>query len=284
MGGVVKTVERTVEAIIENPLPVIETIALTAIGVPPPVASAVVSAANGGDMGDIAKSYVGAELGGQVAGEVGGQVAGAVDPAVQQIIESATAGAVKSAVTGGDVGEGAVTGAVSSGIKKGIDYVGDQFAEPLGTGITPGAGGETGLTPRVPELPAAGDIGTTPVDYSFVPPSQTTAPGMGGAQGTGITATTLPEPPSPTEEFGKEAVKAGESLLTSALTRGVTDSIYGGSQPTSTSALTSTGLFQPVSIVPTSSTGIAPVARGAPILGGEDEEATGVWGRKTLRG
>ena len=48
------------------------------------------------------------------------------------------AGAVKSAVTGGDVGEGAVTGAVSSGIKQGIDYVGDQFAEPLGTGITPG--------------------------------------------------------------------------------------------------------------------------------------------------
>jgi hypothetical protein len=47
-------VGETVEAIAEDPLPFIATIALTAVGVPPPLASAAVTAARGGSMEDIA--------------------------------------------------------------------------------------------------------------------------------------------------------------------------------------------------------------------------------------
>ena len=39
-------------------------------------------------------------------------------------------------------------------------------------------------------------------------------------------------------------MEAVDSLRAFAKTQGFTDSIYGGSQPTSTSALTSTGLFR----------------------------------------
>jgi hypothetical protein len=47
----VSFVGETVEAIAEDPLPFIATIALTAAGVPPPLASAAVTAARGGEYG-----------------------------------------------------------------------------------------------------------------------------------------------------------------------------------------------------------------------------------------
>lgn len=57
----------TIEAVVRNPLPIIETIALTSMGIPPIIASATVSAVNGGNIQDIALSaftaYSGAKLG-----------------------------------------------------------------------------------------------------------------------------------------------------------------------------------------------------------------------------
>jgi hypothetical protein len=59
-------VGETVEAIANDPLPFIATIALTAVGVPPYLASAAVTAARGGSMEDIAiaagSAYVGSKL------------------------------------------------------------------------------------------------------------------------------------------------------------------------------------------------------------------------------
>ena len=75
---VVKTVGDTVGDIIRNPLPTIETVALTMAGVPPPIASAAVTALNGGNVEDIAKSAITSYAGGQISSGVSGAVASAL--------------------------------------------------------------------------------------------------------------------------------------------------------------------------------------------------------------
>jgi len=122
---VVKAVEKTVENIIKNPLPVIETIALTAAGVPPNVAAAVVSAANGGDIKQIATAYI-ATSAGQMASEAA--VGDVKIPTETTKILSSAAGA--SAQT--------VTAALASG---------QPLDKALEAGLTSGAlaGGTTGV-------------------------------------------------------------------------------------------------------------------------------------------
>lgn len=91
----VKAVENTVSNVIKNPLPVIETIALTSIGVPAPVASAAVTAANGGNVKQIATSYLAGEAGGQAAGLAGSQVqAAGYSQTMAQVAASATGASV----------------------------------------------------------------------------------------------------------------------------------------------------------------------------------------------
>ena len=57
----------TIENVLKNPLPTIATIGLTAIGVPAPIANAMVTAATGGSMEDmvisLATSYAGGQIG-----------------------------------------------------------------------------------------------------------------------------------------------------------------------------------------------------------------------------
>ena len=67
----VDSIGSTVQNIINNPLPMIETIALTAMGVPYPIASAAVTAANGGSIEQIAISAGAAYVGGQIGAQVG---------------------------------------------------------------------------------------------------------------------------------------------------------------------------------------------------------------------
>ena len=80
-GGLVETgrsitggIAGGVENIIRNPLPVIETAVLISVGVPPVMASAAVTAANGGNLEDIAlaaaKSYAGQQIGSYVGNEL----------------------------------------------------------------------------------------------------------------------------------------------------------------------------------------------------------------------
>ena len=137
--------------------------------------------------------------------------------------------------------------------------------------------------PRLRELPPAEQIGRQPIDYGeILTPEQRNLPEMGGGSGltvrdeSGATIGLAPrEEPSALKQAGEVATR----LLASDYASSLSD------QPSrSSSTLTSTGLFTPTSIVPTALTGIAPTARGKPILGGEDEESTGAWGAKTLRG
>jgi hypothetical protein len=78
--NVVSGVEKTVDAIIKNPLPVIETMALVAAGVPPSVASAAVTAINGGDVSQIATAAIGAYVASGVTGAVSDEFASANNP------------------------------------------------------------------------------------------------------------------------------------------------------------------------------------------------------------
>ena len=64
---VVSGAVKTVEAIAEDPLPFIATVALISVGVPPELAAATVSAANGGDMDEIVTSAATAYVGGKAA-------------------------------------------------------------------------------------------------------------------------------------------------------------------------------------------------------------------------
>lgn len=148
--------------------------------------------------------------------------------------------------------------------------------------LTPTMPGMGYQPPRLKELPPAEKIGVEPIDYGNIfTPEMRNLPSMGG--GTGLTAETgmgepvqvAPPETSPLKQAGEAATRYAAGQLASSL--------Y--DQPTrSTSALSSTGLFTPTSIVPTALTGVAPIARGKPILGSEDEEAAGAWGSKTLRG
>ena len=139
-------------------------------------------------------------------------------------------------------------------------------------------------TPALQQLPPAEQIGTKTIDYqNILTPETRNLPEMGG--GTGLTArdetgAVIGVDPRETSVL-KQAGEVATRLLAGEYARSLSDRepSRGG-----TSTLDSTGLFTPSSIVPTALTGIAPSARGAPIFGGEDEEATGAWGAKTLRG
>ena len=66
VGSAVQTIGSTLQNIASNPLPTIETLALVALDVPYPVASAAVTAANGGSLENVAiaaaTSYIGSQI------------------------------------------------------------------------------------------------------------------------------------------------------------------------------------------------------------------------------
>jgi hypothetical protein len=123
-----KGLGKAVENVAKNPLPVIETIALIYVGVPPNVAAAAVSAANGGDIKQIATAYIAVSAGSEVSSAAGAEATSAGASATTAKIASSAAGA--SAAT--------VTSALASG--KSLD-------KALEAGLTSGAlaGGTTGL-------------------------------------------------------------------------------------------------------------------------------------------
>ena len=301
MGGVVRQVEKTVKKIIEDPLPIIEAAILTVVLGPEAglavfetqaasaaAANAIVTVANGGDIKDAAKAGVISYGGSLAAGELAQPISNATGIPVD-----VTAGAVKGAVGAAATGQDPVTGAIVGGATPVVTDVAKDIVS--GTPETPTGTTDYSLLPQGATVPGQGfkaegsegfKVGQT-TDYGA--PLDTTLPRMGG--GTGLTATT-PEgqtisQPVPTfgSELAKEAERRGTQELTGAVSRGVAETLSPTKSTTAdTTALTSTGLFSPTSIVPTALTGIAPVGRGKPILGGEDEEATGTWGAKTLRG
>jgi len=138
--GVVKagsTIAAIKNNILKNPLPMIETIALNAVGVPFPVAQAAVSAMNGGSIEKMAISYATALVGGEIgsyAGSTGSSLLPSDLSAVElanakAIITSSSATAAVAALKGGNMDailKGAVVGGVAAYtkdelIKQGFD-------------------------------------------------------------------------------------------------------------------------------------------------------------------
>ena len=119
------------QAIINNPLPIIETIAVTAVLGPAgagltstqaaAVGAAAVTAANGGDVKQIATAAASAGVGSEVTQLVApsvtpveGAATGSTSP-VASAAGGAAGGATKAALTGQDIAKGALTGGVVSG-------------------------------------------------------------------------------------------------------------------------------------------------------------------------
>jgi len=160
---VVKTVKKTVTAILKDPLPFIAQVAGSFIGIPPYVTSAAITAMRGGDITDIAKSAAVAYIGskafsstsyGKAFGETGASVndftsqlatdyglstttATILGNAAQSGFTTATLGGVRALITGKDVGD-----AITSGFTQGAVYgASDSYFGDINTqkdwGITP---------------------------------------------------------------------------------------------------------------------------------------------------
>lgn len=158
---VVDTVVTTAENIVKNPLPVIETVALTAIGVPAPVASAAVTAANGGSVENIAKSAIGSYTGGAVGGEAGNIVAGATDSNVLANIAGSAAGSAASTLVKGGNLDQAFSNAV-------LGAAGQSTMEAFKGDTTPTTAPETptptpASTPEAPAPEPTTAVAETPV-------------------------------------------------------------------------------------------------------------------------
>jgi hypothetical protein len=104
------TVNNIVDAVARNPLPIIETAVLIAADVPPNVASAAVSAANGGKPQDIAASYAGSTLASNVIPTDPNA------PITTAAERGAVSGATKAVLTGQDVAKGAAAGGATGGV------------------------------------------------------------------------------------------------------------------------------------------------------------------------
>ena len=163
------------QAIINNPLPIIETAVLTAalgpegialsstIGAPATaaVSAAAVEAANGGNVQQIATSAASAGVGSEVTQLVApsvtpveGAATGSTSP-VASAAGGAAGGATKAALTGQDIAKGALTGGVVSGGAA----LGAQGVSSL---TSPGPMSGTGLTVPTNALPQVSQFEDAP--------------------------------------------------------------------------------------------------------------------------
>lgn len=195
-------VGETVEAIANDPLPFIATIALTAVGVPPPLASAAVTAARGGSMEDIVIAAGATYVGGEVGKAAGASATSAGASATTAKIAASAAGASSATVTASlasgksfddSLKAGLTAGALSGATTGVIEYGKEALAPPeTGQGIkaVPGKGTELfgdqskvsgiGLTDKVP---TGGGQGLT-VDPSTVLFTSQFTPSTGRVRGT----------------------------------------------------------------------------------------------------
>lgn len=234
------------------------------------VISATASAAQGKSPEEIAKSAVASVAGSTIGGAVGEAAGGGVTGST---VGGAAGGATQAAITGQDPLKGALIGGTVGGVKSGVTEA-----------LTPGPS-TTPADLGVPSSYGQGfDVMTEQTPAQVAAANPDLYPG-GKLPSAGQETVFTPSGQSYYQDVSPFAKAAGQvagqvagQTLGSSLYESPTQT------PSSTSALSSTGLFTPQSIVPTALTGVSPVARGKPILGGEDEESSGAWGAKTLRG
>jgi len=176
---VVEKIEKTGQNLIDNPLPVLETVALTSAGVPPEIASAAVTAANGGSVQNVAAAYVGSVAGQAAGAATGTELASqGYDSSTVNIASSAVGGsasATTKALANGQSLEESLKSGVQSGVVGGLAAAGTEAVKSAvetpvaGTGLkgiqgegttlfAPDQGG-TGLTSNVPTTGGQGLYG-----------------------------------------------------------------------------------------------------------------------------
>jgi len=228
----VKAVENTVSNVVKNPLPVIETVALTAVLGPAgaglstataaSVSSAAVSAANGGNVKDIATAAAAGYAGGQAAGLAGSQVqAAGYSQTMAQVAASATGASVSGTLGAlaqgqnltqalqsgleGAVVAGATTASVEgvkAGLAQGPQSAGEaRLKVPQQSGYQIGGDiaqvpQQVGVTNKVPTGGGEGLVVNPSVLYSsrFAPTQAVRGTAEGGVQPAYQTATSLITP------------------------------------------------------------------------------------------
>ena len=278
---VASNVGKAVSNIVKNPLPVIETVALTAaIGpggfalasepVAAAISSAAVKAANGGNISDIATAAA-TTYAGNVAGQAAGTAIGA-DTTPGQLT---TLGKITSSAVGGSTTTTLKALADGSSLSDAISAGAKTFAA---AGIT--AGGIEGIK-------AGFDPGTTAGTAPVV--ERSTGPGVDPTDATD-TASSQNFPISPEVAAGKDPLSdptigpTEQKLLSSALYPAVYSTLFGKQQQAPVSAITGTTTQaptqqQPISPVQTTAgpgtQALAQALRigdaGAPIFGGDKE-------------
>ena len=122
--SIAQETQRVGQAIIDNPLPIIEAIAITAALGPeglaiaseiwaPVVSNAAVAAINGGDVKQIATAAGSSYAGGQAGQYVGGATE---NPLLAKIANGATGGATSATIQGQSLAQGITRGAIRSGV------------------------------------------------------------------------------------------------------------------------------------------------------------------------
>jgi hypothetical protein len=168
VSGIGKSLGDTIENIIKNPLPTIETIVLISAGVPPAIASAAVTAMNGGSLEDAAKAGVTSYAAGQVGDYAKGQISNTItsgtgadysnegglrsgtttgsslNAPLSSIGGRAVAGGTQAALSGKDVGQGLASGAASGLGSEAGKYAAQQFDDPFTKRVV--SGGASGAT------------------------------------------------------------------------------------------------------------------------------------------
>ncbi len=135
---VVDTVGDVVEAVVENPLPVLLSVAGSFIGIPPMVTNALVTASQGGDLGDIVLSAGVSYLAPVATNAVSSTLSSAIGDAIvneavsDAVVNSVSKGLVNgviSEVKGGDFEDGFAGGFTGGMVGAGVNEVAD-FVKP----------------------------------------------------------------------------------------------------------------------------------------------------------
>lgn len=283
VGSAVKAVGKAVENVIKNPLPVIQTVALTAVLGPggfglsaasaATISSSAVTALNGGDIGDIAKAAASTYIGGQAGNAAAGFAAKqGVSSAVANIIGDATRQSVSTLIqTGGDIEAALKSGAVAGGtgaiMEAGRSAI-SSFTQPTGqpTGVTYQGGREVPTSPygTTEAVSATSPYGTTGTvsQPSFNYPSSSL----------GFFDT----------ETGKALARQGENIASDVISKRLATSLFGQpSAPSPATSVTTTGQG--------ASPGTAALAQalrvdpGATFGGGDQGQQRRVWNTASLR-
>ena len=169
---VVNTIEKTIGNVLANPLPVVETIALTSVTGDPTVAAAAVSALNGGDPKQIATAAVAAYAGQEASSAANAEATSSGASASTAKIASSAVGASTATVTSALASgqpldkalEAGLTSGALAGATTGVIEAGKAALAPPYTGqgvqVVPGQGtqlfgdqtsvSDIGFTDKVP--------------------------------------------------------------------------------------------------------------------------------------